>query len=422
MKVKSDDLSGLSLLISVFSVYAFLFCLEVITHPYKEVDLHFFPLLFLLLAAFLADRGLVKHRANMTFFVGLQILFLAGGSRLFFYCLSMDPQKAGSRIFFCLFYAFLFLFAAYISYFPVGMPVVLGCFDVMALLVMITLALSRQEEASLLLRTCEICLLAMLLSLATLIRIRTEQIAERGGIIGSSFAGKAVLLLFLLLLAGLALLFAVISKNGSYLAGKATGDVIQGGIGGFGAFLQLLYQKSEAFFIWILGFLHLKNPQAVAETADAAGSMASSVTESGKMVLPLWLKPAGIAILLFLLFFFLYRIRNFRFARGEEKVEKNERKVERSGGSRAYYRDAFVRLRSYLRFRREWRKKKNTPEGRYLLIEKRYRKRDPKPASVSAPEYLRMLAEKEENKEKAESFLQLSALLESSLYRRREEK
>ena len=419
MNRKSDYLSGLSLTLSVLSVYALLFALEPVTHSYKSVNLRIMPMLLLLALAFLLDRWLLTHRANMTLFLILQILFMAGGGRLFFYVLYMDPVKLGTEIFFCIFYALLFPLAAYIAYFPVKMPIVLGCFDVMAFLVIATLAIGRQNSSLLLLQTREICLFAMILSLLTLIQMRTEQIAEHGGIVGSSLAGKMTMLLFLLILAALALLFAALSKSGSYLAGKGAKDAIQGGLGGFGALASFLYQKSEAFFIWLFSLLHVKMPQTLAESADSATAVTASATESGRMELPFWIKPLGVGLLLFGLVYFLFRIRHIHFERTEEGEERRKKKVERDGSSGAHYKGLFAELLSKIRFQIAWRKKRNTPEGRYLLIERHYRKSDPKQPSQSGPEYLRMLAEKEEDQQKAEAFLLLANLLEKSLYDRR---
>lgn len=420
MNRRSDYLGGLSLILSVLSVYALLFALEPVTYSYKSISLRLMPMMLLLAAAFLLDRWLLTHRVNLNLFLGLQILFMAAAARMFFYVLHMDPVKPGKVLFFCIFYAILFPVAAYIAYFPVRMPVILGCFDVMAFLLIVSLAISRQEPTSLLLQTTELCLISMLLSLVTLIRMRTEQIAEHGGLIGSSLAGKVSMLIFLLILAALALFFALISKNGSYLAGKTAKNAILGGLGGIGGLTSFLYQKSEAFFIWLFGFLHVEMPQTVAESADSAVAATVSATESGRLELPFWIRPLGVGLLLFGLAVFLFRIRHIRFERIEEGEEKRKKSVRKSGSSGAYYKGLLAQLLSGIHFRIECRKKKNTPEGRYLLIERAYRKSDPRQMAQSGPEYLRMLAEKEEDREKAEDFLQLANLLEKSLYDRRE--
>ncbi len=420
MNRKSDYLAGLSLILSVLSVYALLFALEPVTYSYKSISLKLIPMMLLLAAAFLLDRWLLTHRVNLTLFLALQILFMAAAARLFFYVLHMDPIKPGKVLFFCIFYTILFLIAVYIAYFPVRMPVILGCFDVMAFLLIVSLAISRQEPTSLLLQTTELCLFSMILSLLTLIQMRTEQIAEHGGIVGSSLAGKMTMLLFLLILAALALLFAALSKSGSYLAGRTAKDAIWGGLGGIGGLASFLYQKSEAFFIWLFRFLHVEMPQTAAESADSVVAATASATESGKLELPFWIRPLGVGLLLFGLAFFLFRIRHIHFERTEEGEEKRKKSVQKSGSSGAYYKGLLAQLLSGIHFRIECRKKKNTPEGRYLLIERAYRKSDPRQMSQSGPEYLRMLAEKEEDQEKAEDFLRLADLLEKSLYDRRE--
>jgi hypothetical protein len=422
MNRKSEYLSGLSLMGAVLSVYALLFALEPVTYSYKGIGLKLMPMMLLLAAAFLLDRWLLTHRANMTLFLGLQILFMAAAARLFFYALHMDPVRPGKVIFFCIFYVILFPLAAYIAYFPVRMSNVLGCFDIMAFLTIVSLALSRQEATSLLLQTTELCLFTMILSLVTLLQMRTEEIAEHGGIVASSLAGKISMLLFLLLLAALALFFALISKKGSYLAGKTAKIAILGGIGGIGGLASFLYQKSEAFFIWLFSLLHVKMPQTIAESADSAAATTASATESGSLQLPFWIRPLGAALLLFGILFLLFKLRHFHFGKTEEKEEKREKKVQKSGNSGAYYKRLFERLLSMIRFRMECRKKKNTPEGRYLLIERAHRKSDPRQPFQSGPEYLRMLAEKEEDKGKAEEYMQLAGLLEKSLYDRRGEK
>ncbi len=419
MSHKSDYLSGLSLLLSVLSVYALLFALEPVTHSYKSLDLRLIPMMLVLAAAFLLDKRLLHHRANMTLLLLLQILFMAGGGRLFFYLLYMDPMKWGKAIFFCVFYVLLFPLACYIAYFSVRMQIVIASFDVMAFLVIVSLAISRQEPTALLLQTTELCMISMILSLISLIQMRTEKIAEHGGIVASSLAGKISMLLFLLLLAALALFFAVISKSGSYLAGKTAKDAIMGGLGGLGGIVSFLYQKSEAFFIWLFSLLNLKMPEAIAESADSAVAVTASASESGKLQLPVWIRPVGAGLLLFGILAFLFHLRKFRFEKTLEVEEKREKRVQRSGSSGAYYKRLFEQLFSWIRFQIEWRKKKNTPEGSYLLIERSYRRSDPKKPWQSGPEYLRMLAEKEEDKEKAEGFLQLANLLEKALYARR---
>ena len=420
MNRKSDYLGGLSLILSVLSVYALLFALEPVTYSYKSISLRLMPMMLLLAAVFLLDRWLLTHRANLTLFLGLQILFMAAAARLFFYVLQMDPIRFGKVLFFCIFYAILVPIASYIAYFPVKMPVILGCFDVMAFLLIVSLAISRQEASSLLLQTTELCLFSMILSLITLIRMRTEEMIECGGIVASSLAGKISMLLFLLLLAALALFFAVISKSGSYMAGKTAKDAIQGGLGGIGGLASFLYQKSEAFFIWLFSLLHLKMPQTIAESADSTVAATASATESGRLELPFWIRPLGVAVLLLGLAFLLFRLRHIHFERREEGEAKRKKNVQKSGSSGAYYKGIFAELLSEIHFRIGCRKKKNTPEGRYLMIERAYRKSNPRQPSQSGPEYLRMLAEKEEDQQKAEGFLQLANLLEKSLYDWRE--
>lgn len=387
--VLTERLSGVTFTLTCFAAVVWAISLLPALGNAKSVVFAAAPLAVLLCCIYLLESILLRRGCRVNIIVIIHVVCMAAGVILYWRTTVFQPAMPGTKILYAVIYAGCMLIALYIAWDPIKPTTIAGCFDCMAILLIIYIALPNFGIKISDTLFPVLCLIAMGLSLIAMIMTRMEITAAEGKE-GNAGAGKIITGVMIAIIAAIAVIASTAASGAleSFSGGilsllKTVGSAAL-------AACRWLYNQFYRFMLWISQWLYLgepgKLPGGEGLDLDLGGDEYEAVQ------IPLWfyiILAAAAAVVFFLI---LLKIRKKRVKRTAAAARKGVNAV-RSGGPGKAFLAWLKKIRSRIIFNYQCRKNINTPAGMLIWCERRFKKSCPRLASESGSAYLTRLSD-----------------------------
>ena len=412
----AERMSALTLVFSCLAMLVWVLSLIRVQTAGVMVTLHVLPAAAAAGAFYLLNSLLMERRSRLALLLVLDAVLAAGSALLFYGGLGFDPQMPAARIGFTALYVFCLAAALYVAWEPIRPQTVIGCFDWTAVLLILYLALQKTGLTQLPVQVPALCAGAMGLSFLTMIRMRLERTGASGASVGNEGAGRFIMAVLVMLIAGAAILIGAAAAGALHgistmlwTAVVAVGTAVLWVIG-------RLYHLLELFALWLSQFFTPETYEEI-EIETSAMETVSSAGDTAAAQVPAWFYVLAALLAAALILYFLFRIRHVRmekaFAASSRGSEKNVRRHSR-------LKEAVLRLlggaAQALHLRILYLKKRTAPAGRLFRCERQFRRTCPRRTGESGEAYLRRLAADPAGSDRESELRELADEVERAFY------
>ena len=365
---------------------------------------------------YLLNSVLMERQVHLNLLLVLDAAAAALCALLFYRGLTFEPQMPAARITFTVLYVFCLIAALYIAWDPIRPQTVIGCFDWMAVLVILYPAMQKLGIAQLSVQVPALCAFTLCLSFLTMIRMRLERTGASGASVGNAGAGRLFMAVLVICIAGAAVLIAAAASGTLHGLSTFLWSIVTAAGTALLWTIGILYHLMELFAKWLTQFFTPEAYEAI-ETETEAMETVSSADDVAAAQVPAWFYVLVILAAAALMIYFLYRIRHVRMRKTFSGAQRGE-----SGGIRRRSRlpeaiRSFVRgIVDAVRFEILYLKKRGTPAGRLIRCERQFRRSCPRETAESGQAYLRRLASDPAGETQREELLELADAVERAFY------
>ena len=139
-------------------------------------------LILIVYAAFvyLLDSFIIKRKSRVNVLLIVHILAMAAGIYLYWLFTDITSDSSGSKIVFAVIYAFCLIAALYVAWDPLKPRSAISCFDIMAVLLILHMAMSRLIGVFMTGKVIAACAAAMAAALITTTKMRIDKTRQSG--------------------------------------------------------------------------------------------------------------------------------------------------------------------------------------------------------------------------------------------------
>ena len=413
MSRTAEYMSGLTMVYCCAAMAVWMLSLLPVNASGAALTLRLFPVILLPGVFYLLNAGLMERKVHLSLLLILDILLGAACFALFWTGLTITPEMPVTRLAFTVLFLLSLGAALYIAWDPVRSGTVIGCFDWMVVLLIVYLAMQKQNLTLLPVQVPALCAFAMALSFVTMIRIRLDRTGASGASVGNAGAGRILFAVLIVLIAGAAVLIAFAASG--MLHGLSTAVWAAASAAGSAALLLIgqLYRLLEAAVLWLLQWLPGGEIEGDgSETAAAEETSASAEMAAGAV--PMWFYVLIAVLAAALVLFLLYRLRRIRM--DKRTGTQREADAVRTGGLKQALLLWIAAVRARVTLMMHYRRKKKTPAGMLFWCERHFRRSCPRRAGESGEAYLRRLADAPAGEAAAEPLRELADRIERAFY------
>ena len=384
----TERLSGLTFVLCCYAMSVWVLAAVPVNYTVSAISAPVLPAAVFVCAVYLADSVMISRGFRLDFMVVFNVLCAAAGALADWYLTAFDPQMPAVRITFAVVYAVCVIIAWYVAAFPVKPSTVIGCFDWMAVLLVLHIVFRQLGVTLLTVKAPGVCAAAMACSLIAMIRIRLERTGASGATVGNAAAGQlllggiiaAIVILAVLLTAALSGTLHGLSEL-LLSALTAAGSVLLAAVG-------MLYHLLELFVRWLASWFRMDVELEGIESTTETSYESDTAAAAGAGV-PLWFYVLLAAAAIVLIIRFFRRIRGIRMEGHNVSAAGAGERRGTLGAVLRLWRDL---LCEKIRFAVRYRRGRSTPAGMLIWCEWHYHRVCPRQVSESAGAYLRRLA------------------------------
>lgn len=386
----SERLNGTAFTLTCLAIVVWVMSILPIDSDAEEISLAVLPLSVFLFIVYILNNIIMKRGCRMGLLLLSDAVFAAAGVCLYWFTTAFTPAMTGAKIFFAAAFAACTVLAACAAYKPVKATTVSGCFDWLAILLILHMLL-RYLGLTLLNSVLPVlCAGVMALCMIALIKSRMELTGPAGKTVGNAGAGRLIIIVIVILLACVTLLIGAGASGALHGVSEGILSALKTALAAVLAALKWLYGQFYRFMLWLSQWFSTE------EAADAGLDIAVATggdytAEYTEVQVPAWFYIV-LALLAAAVFVFIFlKVRKIRLKR-RISVSGAYEEPERSGGLRAALAARLEGLRARIAFNRRFRKQINTPAGMLIWCERRFKKKCPRLAGESGKAYLRRLS------------------------------
>lgn len=417
MKRGAEFFLSCAMLLCYTAFCVWMFCVSKIQNECQLMSINPLVLAAFLLCACLLNGIAARRGISLSLYVIIQLLLSALGIFLLLNTIELSPGGTGTRVLMSVLFAGGVFISAALAMEPPKLRTLVTCFDLIVFAALILLLLDRFLELPAAGTAVWSCLIAIAVTLASLIIGRVEREGARASVRGNPAAGRTLIVGLFALMGALAALLAVFASGGVRSLSEAALAALKWCWGLIVSAAMFVLGLLERFLLWLSQFIS-DGPVAAEPPVQGVNAPVGDLA-MGEASLPPWIGYAALAVGASALVWLLIRMRRER-AGGRTVLRRRGPRggeVRKSGLGNAL-RALFSGLRGELVYRLNCLRLRKTPAGLLAWCERRAPKGAKRAGAESGSEFLLRLAPLGANAEQGAALERLAVLVERGFYSR----
>lgn len=380
-----------------------------------EISCRVLILILFAVCLYLLDSFFVKRGSRVNVLLIVHMLCMAAGICLYWFTTDLTPDAPGTKIVFAVIYALCLAAALYVAWEPLKPQSAISCFDIMAVLLILHMAMRQILGVFMTGKVVAACAVAMAAALITTTKMRIDKTKESGASIGSAYGGKVFLVILAALILAIAAIIAAAASGALSSLSSGLLSLLKAAWAGILFVLSKMYAVVIRFMNWLTKFINtdMDTDSLIEEEGIDSLTNYDEATESSGV--PVWFIIAVAAVIAAIVVIICIRLRKVRINSETEKAASSG-EITRSGGLRKAVAAWIGKIRDRFAFYINYRKKINTPAGMLIWCERHFKKSCSRETGEGGPAYLRRLALESERENISAELMRMADLTESAFY------
>lgn len=413
MKRSTEIITGTSLMLTYAAFSVWMFCMARIQNEFSVMRAGAWQAAFYALAAYYVNLIFTSRGMNLSLYAAINLLFAIGGGVLFAKCAMLEPDGTGTRVFCSIVYSLCAFAGAYAAALPPKRQTPEICFEMQAAMLAILLLLKHFIPLPALPQAAAMCIAAVGVTLLALVSARVDAEGSANSASGSPAAGRAMIALCFLLVAGVIFIIVLFASGGVQSLSEACLAVLRAISAGIMAALMFAGRLIERFMAWLSAFFPDSAGELLSSGQEAAASAEVYVEEPGEVPASAWVILAIFVAAAAALVIFLLRRHRLSVRR---TVRRRAYREKRRSGLADAIRAAAAALRERLYFAFLCLRFRSSAPALLVRCEKRARRVLPRNSGESGEKYLLRLSQLDFSPELSAALRELSSCVEKAFY------
>lgn len=417
MKRSTELMAGSATMLCLVASCGFLFCLAETQEAYTAMGFNFPCLSAVMLGSYYVNCMLTHRGIPLPLYATAQALLTAAAVLVFTHSVFLVPTSLKTGIFIGALYALCVLASAVIACEPVQQNGIIGCFDALAVLVIMLLLIDHYQSLQMAGPTFTMCGVSMVATIIAMMSIRAEKTDGKEAVSGSPAGGRAMLGAALLIVVLLTVFVACFASGQVYSLAELLLYILNLCIHGIVAAAKFAGGLLLLFFNWLAQFVTMDD---VPLEADGSGGMRQDAPMQTNTDIPGYVYVILAVIAAAAISFIIYRLRRIRIARSSHTLRRAVN-VRRKSEFKNVTKRMLAALAAWVRFRYYCLHYRKTAAGLFAYCEWKMQIVSKRRAGESGEKFLRRLAGNDYPPETSHALTELAGYVERDFYRKASE-